>query len=210
MAGVELTESMRVSVACPKCHELDEAEVWTSVNNVDNPDVAQWLIDGFLFKHECPACGNVVTLNHDCLFDDAIHKTMILYVANPSKAEEALAALDARKPDGYAIRLVATQDELREKAAIFRDGLDDRAVEVSKQALFNRFVGIGEIEKEARALYGARTEDGGIVIEFVTHDGTAETVVPSDVYGGIADSFTDVQPPVVDRDWAMGVLSNWE
>ena len=205
-----MTSAMKMPVTCPNCHETAEAEIWTTVNNVDDPDVAQWLIDGFLFEHECPSCGNAMTLNHDCLYHDARHKYMVLYVADGSKAEDALAALEARKPEGYAIRLVSSRDELREKAAILRDGLDDRAVEVAKQAVFNHFVSIGEVERDARALFGARAEDGGVVIEFVCAHGTTETVVPRDVYEGIAASFTDAQPAVVDKEWALNVLGNWE
>ena len=205
-----MTSSMNVSITCPRCNETSEAEVWTSINTVENPDEAQWLIDGFLFQHECPACGNVLVLNHDCLLNDAKNSTMVLYVADPAKAEDALEALEARKPESYTVRLVATRDELREKAAILRDGLDDRAVEVAKEAVFNHFVSLGDVARDARALYGARAEDGGIIVEFVGDSQAKETTVPLDVYQGIAESFTDLQPAVVDRQWAMNVLSNWE
>ena len=205
-----MTESMKTTVTCPKCSEAGEAELWTSVNNASNPDEAQWLIDGFLFQYECPACGAISTLNHDCLYHDAVNKMMVLYVTDPDKADEALAALLSRRPEGYRIRLVETLDDLREKAAIARDGLDDRAVEVAKQAVFNRFVGIGDVEKEARVLYGARAENGDVIVEFVSPHGTTETAIPKDVYQGIADSFTDAQPAVVNRTWAMNILSNWE
>ena len=203
-----MTSSMSVSLTCPQCGNVGEAEVWTSVNNVENPDEAQWLIDGFLFQYECPTCGHVSALNHDCLFNDAKNKVMILYVADSQKADEALATLDSRKPRGYRIRLVSTLEELREKAALFRDGLDDRAVEVAKQAVCNRLVSIGEVSRDARVLYGARDGDD-VIVEFVTSSGTTETTIPANVYQGIADSFTDVQPAVVDRAWAMGVLAQW-
>ena len=205
-----MTASINVSVTCPACSAQSDAEVWTSVNNAESPDEAQWLIDGFLFSHECPGCGNVMTLDHDCLFHDVQHKAMVLYVADPAKSADAFAALDARKPHGYTARLVASRDELREKAAILRDGLDDRAVEVAKQAVFNKFVASEEVVKDARPLYGALAEDGGIVVEFVSEQGTTETTIPRSVYDGIAESFTDVQPPVVDRLWAMAVLDKWE
>ena len=108
------------------------------------------------------------------------------------------------------MRLAATREELREKAAILRDGLDDRAVEVAKAAVFNRFVGTGEVVKDARAYYGALDADGGVIVEFVSAEGTKQTTVAREIYDGIADSFTDAQPPVVDRAWAMNVLSAWE
>ena len=204
-----MTQSQTITVTCPKCEQQGTAEIWTSINARDDPDGAQWLIDGFLFQYECPACGHVSALNHDCLFHDVRNSAMVLYVADPEKAEGAMAALEARRRDGYRLRLVASLEELREKAAIFRDGLDDRAVEVAKQAIFNRFVSTGEVEKGARVRYGATAEDGGVIVEFVSAQGTTETTVPPDVYQGIADSFTDVQPPVVDRFWAMNVLTNW-
>lgn len=204
------TISNTVSVACPKCHASGEAEIWTCVNNVATPDEAQWLIDGFLFHYECPECGNVSTLNHDCLYEDERNKAFVLYVADSDNAEETFNAVDAHKPAGYYTRLVDSVDVLREKAAMLRDGLDDRAVEVAKQAVFNRLVATGQVDKDARVLYGALAEDGGVIVEFVTSQGTTETTVPADVYRGIADSFTDAQPPVVDRVWAMNVLNMWE
>ena len=204
-----MSEMMKADITCAKCGATDQVEIWATVNNADDPDVAQWLIDGFLFQHECPNCGNLATLNHDCLFHDVANKTMILYVADPAKAQDALAALDSRKPAGYRIRLVASRETLREKAAILRDGLDDRAVEVAKAAVFNRFVSAGEVIKDARPYYGAKDEDGGIIVEFVSVGKTVQTTVPRDIYEGIAASFEDVQPPVVDQAWAMNVLSNW-
>ena len=205
-----MTSSIFSTVTCPKCQAQSQAEVWTSVNNIENPDEAQWLIDGFLFKHTCPNCQTEMTLNHDCLYHDAKRKAMVLYVADPAKETQAFEALDARKPRGYVARLAQSRDDLREKAAILRDGLDDRAVEVAKQAVFNKFVSVGEVVKDARPLYGALAENGDIIVEFVSEQGTTETVVPRDVYDGIADSFTDVQPPLVDRRWAMAILEKWE
>ncbi len=205
-----MSGSQTVSITCPKCGNVSTAEVWTSVNNVESPDVAQWLIDGFLFQHECPTCNHVVTLNHDCLYHDARRKVMVLYVADPAKAESAFAQLEERLPEGYYARLAFSRDELREKAAILRDDLDDRAVEVAKQAVLNRFVGTGQVDRDARALYGALDEDGGIIVEFVTPAGATETTIGRDIYEGIVASFTEEQPAVIDRIWAMNVLSNWE
>lgn len=205
-----MTSSMKISVTCPKCHERSEAEVWTSVNNVENPDEAQWLIDGFLFQHECPACGHAATLNHDCLFHDAEAKAFVLYVADRKKAADALKALEDRAPRDYLVRSVHTRDELREKAAILRDGLDDRAMEVVKLAAFNKFAEAGELPAQTRAFYGALAEDGGIIVEFVTDGGTTETTVPRDLYDRVAKSFADAQPSVVDRAWATKVLAEWD
>lgn len=205
-----MSEPMKTQITCPSCHAAGEAEIWTHVNNVENPDEAQWLIDGFLFQYECPECGHVSTLNHDCLYHDARNRAFILYAAESFKAQDALAALEARAPQGYRIRLVDSRETLREKAAILRDGLDDRAVEVAKLAAFDKFAEEGSLDRSARAYYGALDEDGGVIVEFVSPSGTTETTVPRDVYDGIAASFTEAQPPIVDRAWATQVLNLWE
>lgn len=198
------------AIACPHCGAPGEAEIWTNVNNAENPDAAQWLIDGFLFQYECPACGHVATLNHDCIFNDAKAKALVLYAADRTRAQDALAALEQRAPEGYRVRFVHTQDELREKAALFRDGLDDRAVEVAKLAAFNRFAETGELPASTRAFFGALDENGDIIVEFVTETGTTETAIPRSLYDSIAASFTSLQPSIVDRAWATQVLANWE
>lgn len=205
-----MSDSMTAKITCPKCKAAGEAEIWTRVNNVESPDEAQWLIDGFLFQYECPECGNVADLNHDCLYEDASRKALVMYVADPARADDALASLEKGKPAGYYVRIVDSRDGLREKAALLRDGLDDRAVEVAKRALANRLVSTGEVSRDARVLYGALDEDGGVIVEFVAPTGSSETTIPAHVYQGIADSFTDVQPSVVDADWATGVLKQWE
>lgn len=205
-----MSEVLKKSVACPNCGRPGEAEIWTSVNNVEDPDAAQWLIDGFLFQYECPECGQVSDLNHDCLYHDAVNGAYLLYMANTGKRQDVLAALQERAPEGYVVRLVRSREELREKAAILRDGLDDRAVEVVKLAAFNKFAEEGALPANAQAYYGATAEDGGIIVEFVTPAGTTETTVPRDVYDGVAESFTDMQPPYVDRPWATQILSDWE
>ena len=205
-----MTSSMKAHVICPRCEGESDVEVWTSINNVESPDEAQWLIDGFLFDHECPHCGNRITLNHDCVFHDAINKVLIMYAADRTRAQNATVELESRAPEGYRVRSVHTREELREKAAIFRDGLDDRAVEAAKLALFDKFVQDGQISPDTRTYYGALAEDGGIIVEFVNASGSVEATVPRDVYDGIAASFTDAQPTVVDRAWATQVLANWD
>ena len=205
-----MTSSQTVSITCPQCGNADEVEVWTSINNVENPDEAQWLIDGFLFRFECPVCGNVSVLNHDCVYHDANRKALVMYAADRTRAQNAQAALEERAPVGYLVRAVHTPDELREKAAILRDGLDDRAVEVAKLAAYNRFVEEGKVTPDVRTLYGAIDEDEGIIVEFVSPTGSYETTVPRELYERIADSFTDQQPTVVDRAWASQVLAKWD
>ena len=52
-----MTERSNMQLSCPRCGADMSVEVWTSVNASDDPDAAQWLIDGFLFEHECECVG---------------------------------------------------------------------------------------------------------------------------------------------------------
>lgn len=205
----KLSDSMNVSVTCPRCGAAGQAEVWTNINTQDSPDEAQWLIDGFLFQYECPQCGNTFTLNHDCVYHDVVARALVMYAADRTRAQDAAEALRERIPPGYRGRAVHSPAELREKAAIFRDGLDDRAVEVAKAAVYDRFVEEGKVMPAARAFYGALGEEGEIIVEFVGGPQALETAIPRSVYEGIAASFTDEQPLVVDRAWATRILAEW-
>lgn len=202
-----MTECMKAEVSCPRCQTRSEAEVWVSVNSAESPDVAQWLIDGFLFEHACPSCGNVMTLNHDCLYHDPDSRLLVHYLADAGRRAEVEEALATWRERGYRVRLVGTREALREKAATARDGLDDRAVELCKFLVFNKLVADGALDAGRSAYYGALDEDGGIIVEFVGAGEPLETCVPRDVYeaalaqvGTLADD--DADAPVIDRAWA--------
>ncbi len=202
-----MTSTRTIEIACPRCHVTDSAEIWTSVNAREDPDAAQWLIDGFLFEHTCGSCGNVMMLNHDCLYHDPDRKVLVQLVAAPARMNEAKEALQPYVQRGYEARVVGSRYALREKAAIVRDGLDDHAVELLKFLVFNRFVGEGGLHSSAVAYYGARTEDGAIVIEFVGDGEPRETEVPADLYASAAGQLEglvleDADPLCVDRAWA--------
>lgn len=203
-----MTERMNVSVTCPQCGTESTTEVWTSVNSADNPDEAQWLIDGFLFEHECPECGNAITLNHNCLYHNPGRKAMVLYLARPQNVDQAETALEKHRAAGYRARIVPSRLVLREKAAMLRDGLDDRGVELVKFLVFNKFVEEGAIDSRHTAYYGALAEDGGIIVEFIAAGcEPQETVVPRDVYDNAVQQIDalaveDAQPFLVDRPWA--------
>ena len=202
-----MTQMLNINVTCPNCGTCDTAEVWASVNAAENPQEAQYLIDGFLFSWTCPACGHAAALNHDCLYHDPNRKVMVQYVANADDARHAASALAPLRAEGYEVRVVASRESLREKAALARDGLDDRAVELLKFLLFNKFVAEGAVPATSVAYYGALDEEGGIVVEFVGQGEPLESTVPRDVYetavGQIPHLDSDLlEAFCVDRAWA--------
>ena len=206
-----MTESKRLEVTCPKCGGRDDVEIWLRIDSGDAPDEAQWLIDGFLFEFACPDCGNVSILNHDCLYHDTASKLYVYYVSRPDKAPAAREELARYHDEGATVRLVGSRYELREKAAIARDGLDDRVVELLKFLVFNKFVADGNLDASFTAYYGALDDEGGIVVEFVDGKGDPfQTSVPRDLYDSAAEQVAHVEGPdadslIVDRPWAARV-----
>ena len=205
-----MTEAITTNITCPKCDTASAVEIWVSVNSAESPDEAQWLIDGFLFEHTCPTCGNVMTLNHDCLLHDPAHKTLVQLVADKHSLPSAESALEEWRERGYRTRIVGTREALREKAALLRDGLDDRAVELCKFLIYNKFVEEGKIDSTRSAYYGALAENNDIIVEFIGGGEPLETTIPRDVYdGAIAQmgslAIDDPDPLVVDRRWIASI-----
>lgn len=136
-----MSRPRRHEITCPVCGTTGEFILWESLNNVLNPDEAQQLIDGSLFTYRCPHCGAKTDVVYPCLYHDMKEHAMVQLVDKGS-LDEAIRMLDKLQADGmlarmtaeanYRHRLVTSQNDLREKAMLFRDGLDDRAMEVLK------------------------------------------------------------------------------
>lgn len=136
-----MSRPRRHEIACPVCGAAGVFIVWESLNNVLNPDEAQQLIDGSLFTYRCPHCGAKTDVVYPCLYHDMKEHAMVQLV-DADSLDEAIRMLDKLQADNmlakmtteanYRHRLVTSQNDLREKAMLFRDGLDDRATEVLK------------------------------------------------------------------------------
>ena len=128
--------------ACRNCGEKCTFIVWDSLNTMV-PEAKEKLMTGELFQHKCPKCGTVANLVYDLLYHDMDNQTMIQLVTsgvnlrhyidlfNTFAKQEIVPGLP-KTGDDYRLRIVKTQDELREKANIFDLGLDDRVIEVMK------------------------------------------------------------------------------
>ena len=128
-------------------------------------------------------------------------------VTSEQRAKQAADALAPLRDKGYEVRIVASRESLREKAAIARDGLDDRAIELLKFLLFNKFVGEGVLDGNCAAYYGALDEDGNIIVEFVGAGEPQESTIPRDVYETAAGQIPQLGHELlsafsIDRSWA--------
>lgn len=118
---------------CPKCKSKGELIMWDSINSAINPELKESILRGDLFNWKCKNCNEEFEIIYSFLYHDPLNKLMI-YLGDDG--EEYSKLMDQMgKPFGYKLRNVGVMLDLVEKIKIFDAKLDDKAVEVSKQAL---------------------------------------------------------------------------
>ncbi len=199
----------KATVKCPQCGEEIEFTRWDSINTEMTfaiPDI----ISGKLFRVECGKCGKKTYVNYPILFNDMIHNVMI-YNVTPDAVEETLKAVELMKKLNISrVRVVTDQSTLREKTAIFSEGLDDRVTEILK------LIVMAQLQEQL-----AGQEVGGVYyvpgdepkIEVALGEGSGYIPVSMEMYNGIADQFADQlaagdDEVFIDQDWAYKFLSD--
>ncbi len=135
-----MSKTTNVKIKCQECGQENELPIWLSMNAQVDTDAFAQMLSGTLFTFECCGCGKKGHLNHDMVFHDVVHRVILHYVV--SEQAEKMAQESIRKmlsetsekalPSDYTIRIVKSQNALREKALLFHHGLDDRVMEVLK------------------------------------------------------------------------------
>jgi hypothetical protein len=140
-----MAETTRRRIAC-FCEKVFEAELPSVVDLGARPEAADEVLRGEFMAVSCPACGKRLTPEFPCRFTGVPAGSLGTLDIELVPEAERVAFLsgrlgrDLRKPD----RVVIGVPELAEKIAIFRAGLDDRAVEMLKFLLVSRPARDGE------------------------------------------------------------------
>ena len=203
------------SVTCPNCSTISEATMWESLNSIMNSAEVDRLLEGTLFVHECPNCHSSIELTYPCLYNDMEAHVMVQYIVNESETDEAIEIIEktqaSEEPQEdeapIKTRIVTSHNALREKVLIFKDGLDDMAVEALKAVMKNRFIDEGQISGDAQVFYSGLTDTKDIVLAFVVDERSAETMVPQALYNRVLKMVEDAGmldsgAYVVDSVWA--------
>lgn len=174
------------TIACPACGAHDEVAIWASINNKLDPNEANELLCGNLLESTCPSCGSSTELCYPCLFHDMKQHAMIQYAADGNQVEKTASDLD--KPfeqgplqdmvdeAGYRCRIVFSHHDLREKARIFRDGLDDRAIEIIKLMIETMALEGTDDDTPLPVFYDRREQDGGLRFANLAEEVMASTI----------------------------------
>ena len=126
-------------IAC-FCEKVFEADLPTVVDLAARPEAADEVLRGESMAVSCPACGKRLTPEFPCRFTGVPAGPLGTLASELVTGAERIAyragrlGRDLGKPD----RVVIGVPELAEKLAIFRAGLDDRAVEMLKFLLVTR------------------------------------------------------------------------
>lgn len=167
-----------IEVTCPnpQCNKKSKTTIWQSLNAELNPKEKEQLLNGTLFHFECPYCNKKTNLNYGMLYHNMTQKVMVHYAISDENAVEiqnSIQEIQTKKDailnlDGYKIRIVKTQNALREKAIIFDNDLDDRIIEIMK--LFNTAQAIEQYPdlKIVETLF-CIDENGDFCIEFIAN-----------------------------------------
>lgn len=217
------SEQDPVDFSCPSCGAALHMDAWTKINARNDPKLARMIEDGSYCEFTCPTCGYTAHLAHPTLYLDPANNACIYLVANETmrkKAEEMFNGL-ARdhgigEPGSGPMRIVATREELQEKAEIFACGYDDRIVELLKLGVAGQAMaaGLGSPDGD----YSARfiridydRERKKLSLDFrIAFDGSGESYtasMPNEAYDllekDLANSpYAHSQSFYVDRQWA--------
>ena len=67
-------------IICPKCNQITEGKLYTSVNATNNPHLRNEILEENLFRWRCHSCGHEVRLNYPLLYNDMQKRFMIYHI----------------------------------------------------------------------------------------------------------------------------------
>lgn len=215
-----MSSHREISVTCPKCNQDHPFVMWGSINTTLNPEMKAAVKDRSAFLFECPSCGEKTYVDYGFLYHQMEDRIMIHYAHSDENAEEVYKMLTEDDPTGmiqdmrkenYLIRIVRTQNELREKIAIFDEGLDDRIVEIFKIYILATFQKDNPNFKAIEILYFR--DDNKNYVQIIA-DGKPQGVaeIPNAFYEKLSQEYADKIPdirkdePYIDRQWALQAM----
>lgn len=132
-----MSEIVTKSIACPKCRQQSNTEILISGNTVNEPDIRKKVMDESIFRWKCVKCGFTTRCQHPFLYNDIENKFMIYYIPGVERQK----VVDQKLEQSYSElgdikkRVVPDINALKEKIVIFEQGLDDKALELTKLAV---------------------------------------------------------------------------
>lgn len=123
-------------MTCPVCGKTGDADLYSSVNVHENPELKEKVSSGELFVWTCPECGHKSVLRYPVLYHDPDEKVMVWLTFDEEAQQQAKRFFNSMESlNEYCGRLVDDTGSLIEKVHIFDAGLDDLAIEMCKYVI---------------------------------------------------------------------------
>lgn len=203
--------NIKQSVKCPKCSQLSDVTVWSSVTTKDSPDLKADILARRLNMFRCPSCDISALMPQPMLYTDEGRRLMISFMPTGDAVEKqqffenivtaSKESGELDKLDGYNLRFVSDYNELIEKLLIFDNNYNDKAIEVIKLMILSQDVD----KSEQRTCRFGKSEDGNI--EFMIHDFIENqvytSVVPVSTYDTVYTSLIESGMKPYSFGWEM-------
>ena len=128
------------------------------------------------------------------------------------EVEEKMNDIDKRLRDGYRTRIVTNQNSLREKALIFKCGLDDRVIELMKLFMVSHLQESDKNLQIEEFLFSGQNKESASFAVNTGEQGWGSVAFAVDFYDHIAEHFKDAiatdKAVIVDQKWALDLFRN--
>lgn len=203
--------NLKQSVKCPKCSQMSDVTVWSSITVKDSPDLKSDLLSGKINMFKCPSCEHMALMPHPMLYHDEEKKLMISFSPTNDPVikeqmfqnvrESSSKSGELEKLEGYNLRFITEYNELLEKVLIFDNELNDKVIEVIKLMILSQEVDKSE---QRNCRFGKICDDG---LEFMIHDFIENQVytstVPKSSYATVYKSLIESGMKPYSFDWEV-------
>ena len=210
-------------IICPKCNEITEGKLYTSINATNNPHLRNEVLEENLFHWRCHSCGHEARLTYPLLYNDMKKRFMVYLIPEIDRFQLADNELEEefKNLKGIRKRLAPDFNTFKEKLFIFENGLDDMAVEMTKLAISEsvaRKLKLREVTEGYLSMYDRESNTMGFT--YFTGEERAPYVQTArlEIYGkskDIIDKFAIKDKKLkgfikIDREWAENILYRYK
>lgn len=127
-----------IDIDCPNCKNRGVYTIYDSVNITLDPELKEKVLDKSIFRFNCDNCKCSVGFAYQLLYHDEIRQYMIWLLPSEEDTSQPEMPDDEWGLPGYRLRLVKSINRLLEKIRIFDNKLDDKAMEMVKNLIWER------------------------------------------------------------------------
>ena len=207
------------AVVCPKCGEMNKAEIYTGVNVTKHKEYRGRVLSGSLFEWNCPSCGYNARLAYPTLYNDMKNRFMVYLIPKIERFQLCDKELEEKYSNLRNItkRVVPNLNSFKEKIFIFESGLDDMAIELTKVAIsqtVSKKLGGIEVKEGYLSMYDRESNTMGFTYFTGKDRKPYVQTARLEIYGkskDIVENFAVKDKKLrgflkIDREWAENIL----